>query len=197
MIQPYCETHRTKKLLSQYGRKIAQKHLVMGAMGNISLRDPDRRDVAWIKRSGVWLEKAKPSDFLRINIRHPELEIARKISKEISLHLACYNVRPDVNAVIHTHPFVITALVTVLASGKKRLLWHFAPHNDKGIVIIKYYQPGSRVLAEAVKKAIKRADSAALANHGLVTVGRSLREAYECTLAIESEAKRVILKALG
>ncbi len=52
-------------------------------------------------------------------------------------------------------------------------------------------------MAKAVKKAIKRANAVLMAIHGLVTVGCSLREAYQRTLAIEKEAKRIVLKAFG
>jgi len=83
----------------------------MGAVGNISLR---QGRWAWIKRSGAWLERAKPRDFLRVNIRHPKPKIARKISKEIDLHLGCYLARPDIKAVIHTHPKIATGLSDIL-----------------------------------------------------------------------------------
>lgn len=183
--------NKIKLLLAQYGKKIGQKRLVMGAMGNISLRGSARGEVAWIKRSGVWLERAEPGDFLRVNIRHPEPKITKKISKEINLHLGCFRARPDINAVIHTHPFVTTGLGTVQAKmGRKR-----ADFGGK-VAIIKYYQPGSKALANVVSKAIKKADSVVMANHGLVVVGRSLKEAYERTLGLERKAGRLLMRAL-
>ena len=167
----------------------------MGAMGNISLRDPDRREVAWIKRSGAWLERAKPGDFLSVNIAHPEPKIARKISKEINLHLGCLRARLDINAVIHTHPAMVTGLATAgVDLGRK--MAKIRPKIGSKIETIKYYQPGSIALAKAVKKAIKKANAVAMANHGLVVVGRSLKEAYQRTLVIESEARKLISKNL-
>jgi L-fuculose-phosphate aldolase len=166
----------------------------MGAMGNISLRDPDRREMAWIKRSGVWLERAKPSDFLRVNIAHPEPKIARKISKEINLHLGCLRARPDINAVIHTHPAMVTGLATAGVDLGRKMAKIRSKIRSK-IETIKYYQPGSKTLAEAVQKAIKRANAVAMANHGLVVVGKSLKEAYQRTLIIEREAARLIRKS--
>jgi len=163
----------------------------MGAMGNISLRDSDRREVAWVKRSGAWLGKAKPGDFLRVNIAHPEPKIARKISKEINLHLGCLSVRSDINAVIHTHPAMVTGLATAgVDLGRK--MAKIRPKIESKIETIKYYKPGSKALAEVVKKAIKKANAVAMANHGLVVVGKSLKEAHQRTLLIESEAKKLI-----
>jgi L-fuculose-phosphate aldolase len=155
------------------------------------LRDPDKREVAWIKRSGAWLEKAKPSDFLRVNISHPDPKIASKISKEINLHLGCLKTRPDINAVIHTHPAMVTGLATAgVDLGRK--MTKIKPKIGSKIEIIKYYKPGSIALAKAVKKAIKKANAVAMANHGLVVVGKSLKEAYQRTLIIEKEAERLI-----
>lgn len=183
------------KSLVQCSHKIAQKHLVMGAMGNISLRDPDRREWAWIKRSGVWLERAKTGDFLRVNIAHPEPRIARKISKEINLHLGCYKVRPDINAAIHTHPVIATAVGTILAKSSQKKL-RIGQKSGLKVTIIKYYQPGSRILAKAVKKAIKKADCVLMANHGLLSVGKSLQEAYNRTIKIEKSLNKFLMKKI-
>ena len=177
------------KSLAQCSRKIAQKHLVMGAMGNISLRN-DRREV-WIKRGGAWMERAKPSDFIKIGPKNRGL-----VSKEINLHLGCYKVRSDINAVIHTHPKVSTGLATAgIDLGLK--FASIRPKIGLRVVTIKYYQPGSRALAEAVKKAIKKADAVLMANHGLVTVGKSLKEAYNRTLKIEVNSGKLLRKAFG
>ena len=169
----------------------------MGAMGNISSRDPDsRKEVAWIKRSGAWLENAKPGDFLRINIARPEPKIVRNISKEINLHLGCLRARPDINAVIHTHPKVSTGLATAgIDLGRK--MAKIRPKTGLKVVTIKYYRPGSKALAKAVQNAIKKADAVLMADHGLVTVGKSLKEAYQNTLKIEVNASKLVRRALN
>ncbi len=129
------------------------------------------------------MERAKPSDFIKIGRKNRGL-----VSKEINLHLGCYKARPDIKAVIHTHPFIITALGTVLNKiGRKKL--------DK-VAIIKYYKPGSKLLAKVVSRAIKNRDAVVMANHGLVTVGRSLKEAYERTVKIEANASKLLMRTL-
>jgi len=138
------------------------------------------------------MERVNPGDFIKVRPGNKGL-----VSKEINLHLGCYKARPDINAVIHTHPFIITAIGTVLV-GKKRLLHGVYPErsrgarNDRGTAIIKHYKPGSIALAKAVSKTIKKADSVIMANHGLVVVGRSLKEAYEKTVKIEVNASKLL-----
>jgi L-fuculose-phosphate aldolase len=60
------------------------------------------------------------------------------------------------------------------------------------MAIIKYYKPGSKLLAKAVSRAIKKRDAVVMANHGLVTVGRSLKEAYQRTVSIETKAGKLL-----
>ena len=152
--------------------------------------------MAWIKRSGAWLENAKPGDFLRINIARPEPKIVRNISKEINLHLGCLRARPDINAVIHTHPKVSTGLATAgIDLGRK--MAKIRPKTGLKVVTIKYYRPGSKALAKAVQNAIKKADAVLMADHGLVTVGKSLKEAYQNTLKIEVNASKLVRRALN
>lgn len=186
-----------QRLLIEYSHKIAQKHLVMGAMGNISSRDPDsRKEVAWIKRSGVWLERAKLGDFIRVDIRKGRPKNCQNASEETILHLGCYKARPDINAVIHTHPKVSTGLATAgIDLGRK--IAKIRPKIGLKVVTIKYYQPGSKALAKAVQQAIKKTDAVLMANHGLVTVGKSLKEAYQSTLKIEVNASKLVRRSLN
>ena len=172
------------KLLSHYSRKIAHHHFVMGAMGNISVRD--KGDV-WIKRGGAWLERAKPRDFIRVRPKNRGI-----VSKEINLHMGCYKARSDINAVIHTHPFITTAMGTILAKkGQKK-----SKMGREEVAIIKYHEPGSMALATAIQKEIKTSDAVIMANHGLVAVGRNLKEAYQRTVQIEVHAGKVLKQAM-
>lgn len=182
------QADRIKKSLAVYGRKIAHRHLVMGAMGNISAREAK---VVWIKRGGSWLVRAKPEDFIAVNIKTAKAKSGQLPSKEVFLHLNCYRVRPDIKAVVHTHPVTATALASAgisLDRSSKRL----ASLLGSKTCALRYYSPGSKKLACEVRRAIKKANAVVLANHGLVTVGRNIKQAYERSLACEDEAKRIL-----
>lgn len=51
-------------------------------------------------------------------------------------------------------------------------------------------------MADSVSRAIKKADAVVMANHGLVVVGNSLKDAYRKTLEIETKAKKLLWKKL-
>lgn len=179
---------KIKRLLAEYGRKIARRHLVMGAMGNISLREGK---VVWIKRRGAWLEQAGPEDFIAIGVRSGETKPDRLSSKEVFLHLGCYKVRSDIRAVVHTHPVMATALATAGVSLNRRSKRLCQIVGSK-LAILRYHPPGSKKLAQKVQQAIKKANVVMLANHGLVTVGKNIKEAYQRTICCEEEAKKIL-----
>lgn len=183
------ERAKIKKQLVEYGRKIAHCHLVMGPMGNTSVRDGN---IIWIKRSGAWFEKTGPGDFVAVDFRSAKALRRQLPSKELLLHLGCYNARGDINAVVHTHPVMATALATAGVPLDTPELYNKIASKS---VILPYYPPGSKRLANEVQRAIKKSNAVILANHGLVTVGSNIREAYQRTLACEKEAG-VILAGL-
>ena len=179
---------KIKRQLAEYGKKIAHRHLVMGAMGNTSAR---AANTIWIKRGGSWLERAKTTDFIAVDIRCVKAASGQLPSKEIFLHLGCYKARADIAAVVHTHPFMVTALGT---AGVNLNIRSPRLHKRIGskIALLPYYPPGSKKLAGEVQRAIKKANAVILANHGLVTVGKNIKEAYRRSLACEEEAARTL-----
>jgi L-fuculose-phosphate aldolase len=181
--------NRLKKMLVACGREIGRGHLVMGAMGNISAR---AGQIIWIKRGGAWLQQAKSEDFVAVDIRSGRPLRAQLPSKEVFLHLGCYRARADIGAVVHTHPVMTTALATV---GLSLEIYSPALFSKLGgpTAILRYYDPGSQKLARQVQQAVKKANAVMLANHGLVTVGRDIRQAYRRTILCEQAAKRILV----
>lgn len=186
----YLEMSEITRPLVKYARLIARQHLVMGAMGNISIKE---KDVVWIKRGGAWLSRARPRDFIAVDAKSGRSKSRQLPSKEIFLHLGCYKAREDVRAVAHTHPVMSTALATAGVSLDKH-----APELCREIgtktAVIRYCCPGSKRLAAEVRRAIKKTNIVILANHGLVTVGKDLPAAYQRTLACEAAARKILTR---
>jgi ribulose-5-phosphate 4-epimerase/fuculose-1-phosphate aldolase len=73
----------------------------------------------------------------------------------------------------------------------------FPPINTDAVflrdtVTVPWYMPGSKELAEAVGEALKSSKGAILQNHGLMTVGPSLRKAATRAMMLEETAKIVL-----
>ena len=107
----YNNTESILAELVEFGKRIADKQLVVGPGGNTSARlTLDTGDIIYMKASGKCFEDGNISDYIGVNLKTKQaVEGNLKPTCEISLHLKCYELRSDVNAVIHTHPPYATA----------------------------------------------------------------------------------------
>jgi 3-dehydro-4-phosphotetronate decarboxylase len=116
---------------------------------------------------------------------------AAKPSKEWRMHLSCYR-RADVNAVFHVH-----SIYSVAISCLKQIdLACAMPIYTPGYAVrvgrlpaVPYLPAGSAELAEKVGDVIATRDSVLLANHGVLAVGSSFAQAFNCLDEIESNAR--------
>src|SRR5689334_6693890 len=97
--------------LAYYGRLILEHKLATGAGGNISARIDD---TMLISPSGLSLAESRPDQFVAVDIRSGEVTTANGLrpSSEVLMHLFCYRKRPDIRAIVHTHPQFTIALTS-------------------------------------------------------------------------------------
>jgi L-fuculose-phosphate aldolase len=163
--------------------KFLHKHgLVIGAGGNISIRD---KEFLIIKRSGADMSCAGPSDYIRVSFSHDADLEQPGVSSEIFIHRECYLAREDVRAVAHAHP-----PYSVAASEKTSLLespsYEFDCLVGKFSPVVSYLQPGSSELGKTVADKVSRGSNAViLKRHGVVAVGKDIKEACLRVLAVE------------
>jgi L-fuculose-phosphate aldolase len=192
--------HRTEALIQQlalYSRKIVDKGLAAGPGGNTSVRDGS---IMWISPSGYTLDEIGEEDWVGVDIEsgtslHPTL----RPSSEVAMHLGIYRERKDVQAIIHTHPPVT---IGVISSGYDEI-----PAMFPDIVAlvgeipsIDYVIPCSDELAQEVVRALGNTGYQALLmkNHGLITLGSNVKQAYYRTEIVEDAARIFwIAKSLG
>jgi L-fuculose-phosphate aldolase len=179
--------------LVRFGRRIADKDLVVGAGGNISARI---RDVMLIKASGVAFEEAKPADYIPVSITTGRLlEKGRRPSSELPMHLACYRAREDVRAVVHTHSPYATGVASAGVTLRP-IFPDFVAVIDSEVPTLPFVTPCGEELAEAVCSVIGRANAALLSNHGVVAVGENLKEAFYRAFIIEEAARALVAGAV-
>ena len=185
---------KLKRELAGYGRKIFAKKLVIGSGGNISARAGEK---IYIKASGVSMESSRPSDYNEVDLKTGKAVChGKRCSVEIPMHLACYRARPDIGAVVHTHP-VYGTILGIMGVKLGYISYEFMHTMRSEVPTLKYKSSGSVALADAVGKAIKKYNGAMLKNHGTIVVGKDMKEAYERALALERAAKVYILSGLS
>ncbi len=183
------------KELIKYSHLIARRGLVQGSSGNISIRQG--RSML-IKASGCFMEEARRVDFVSVGIE--TLSPKKKKSQpscEFRMHAFCYQARPDISCVIHTHPLYATTLVS--CSIKPNLIGpEFILGIGSEIGIVDYICPGTEKLAHKVGQVIAKCNVIYLKNHGLLSVGRDFKEAFTRTILAEQTAKmQVLALAMG
>ena len=109
------------------------------------------------------------------------------------MHRLAYLARPELGALVHTHPPYCTALC---AAGFQfeTVTTESAYYFPKGIPLLPLKEPGSIQLAEEVRDSLMIGyDALLLSKHGLVTVGKDLHKAVELSIAAERTAQTYIL----
>lgn len=159
--------------------------LVAGTWGNISARIDE--DYMVITPSGMNYDSLCPEDMVVVDLNTLEYEGNLKPSIEAIVHSAIYKDRPEVNGIMHTHS---TYALTVAAARKT-----IPPICDDQVQILggevrlaAYTMPGTKKMADEVVKALKERAGALIANHGAITVGRTLAEAYTGSQVLEKTA---------
>jgi len=130
----------------------------------------------------------KPEDFIVVDLEGNRLEGKLAPSLETPMHTAIYRTRSDVQAVVHSHAPVATAF-GIAGTEIIPLQVEMFLYIPNGVPIIPFEFPGSKELAEAVKKLIADFNAVILEHHGIITVGSSIEEACLLSRMVEECAK--------
>lgn len=170
--------------LKKYANKLVDSGLVVGAGGNISMRDGD---YMYISPSGYDLKETYDDDWVKVNIKTGEILSPLKPSSEILMHLECFRRNKKINAVLHAHP---TYSIAVSSTGQDiPAMFPDFPAIVKNISYIDYVIPTTHELADAVAEVIEVSQAVVMRNHGVLTVGTTMKEAFFYMQLTEEAAK--------
>jgi len=187
---------KLKQMVVGYGEKIVQEGLVVATWGNLSAREEDE-ELFVITPSGMSYTALEPEDIVTVDFTGKPVHPGRKPSVETPMHAAVYRARPDVRAIIHTHS--IHASACAASRVEIPCIMEDMSSMVGGPVKVAEYAPtGTEQLADNVLAALEDRNAVILANHGVVTVGRCLEEAFKLSLMVEKTAEVFIKsKMLG
>jgi L-fuculose-phosphate aldolase len=181
----------------EIARQMDEKGLVVGTSGNVSqrLREPDGRELVAITPSGRHYDTMKAEDIVLVDMEGQRVEGELAPSIETIMHLGIYKARKKVCAVVHTHA-VFGSTIAVTGREIPSLLDDQVTFLGGEIKVAAYALPGSPELAKNAVAALGLRNAVVLANHGTLTVGRNLREAFDNCELLEKTA-RVYVLAMG
>lgn len=166
-----------RALIIKAGHRLLEEKLIARTWGNISARISDTQYI--ITPSGRAYDTLRPEDLVKVNIKGEAYEGRYKPSSEKGVHTAAYQLRRDVDFVIHTHQFYASA---VCAEEVDTL---FAPCAPYGL-------PGSKKLKKAVARTIRdnpQNQAFLMARHGALCLGKNYDDVFDVVEKLESQCK--------
>lgn len=154
---------------------------------HISARVPGTRDQFLINPYGLWFDEVTASNLVKINLSGEKIEPSpHKVNPAgFIIHAAIHEAREDAHCVMHTHSRAGVA-VSTLSSGllpisqfALRFYGKIGYHNYEGATLV----PGER---ERLQQSMARNNVLILRNHGLLTAGRSVAEAFNRMFMLNS-----------
>lgn len=179
-----------KKELLRIGKIVYQRQYITGSEGNLSLRIGSN-DIL-ITRSGVCKGELTFNDLMKLSLQKNAFNHSQKPSSEWQLHLEVYRQRPEIKAVIHAHPPYCISLSLAGISLEK-------PYTPESVLLLgavptaPYGRPSTSQVSKSIQKYIKKTDIILLERHGSLTVGYTLKEAFQKLEILETTAKIVWL----
>ena len=154
--------------------------LNQGTAGNVSVR---YQDGMLITPTGTAYEQLTEDSIVYVdkNGKHEEGKLP---SSEWQFHLAVYEARPDLDAVVHNHALNCAA-VSILGEPIPAIHYMIACSGTDHIPCVPYATFGTSKLADYVKEGIKTSKAILLSHHGLITADKTLDKALSIAHEVE------------
>jgi len=179
----------------EIGRLVYQKGWVAANDGNITLRlDADR---ILATPTGVSKGMMHPDDLIIVDMQGNKISGRKERTSEITMHLTIYEMRPDIQSVLHAHPPVATGFATAGRPLNLALL----PEVIIGLGCVPlagYGLPGTPALTDPLKPYIPKYDAIMMGNHGAVCYGEDVYKAFFRMETVEHFARiSLVAELLG
>lgn len=164
-----------------------ERKLVTGKAGNVSIKfKQNKKTVIGITPTLKSLHNLKKEDIVIVDLEGNTLSKG-KPSSEVYMHLAIYKAKPDINAIVHTHSPYATGFA--FSKHKIKRLEGFGKIKNPYLAEIGYEKPGSQELANKAAEALKNEDVLILKKHGVISTGKTMKEAESLADFVEETSK--------
>ncbi|MFI1361371.1 class II aldolase/adducin family protein [Streptomyces griseochromogenes] len=172
------ESHLWEGVVATARRTVADG-LVVGTSGNVSARVGD---LVLVTPSGVPYDRLTPNDITGVDLDGRQVLGTLVPTSELPMHLAVYRTT-DARAVVHTHAVHATAVSTLVTELPP--IHYMAAAMGGPARVAPYAAYGTDELAENMLSALAGRSGCLLRNHGMITYGATLDQAYDRTAQLE------------
>ncbi|HMD19985.1 MAG TPA: class II aldolase/adducin family protein [Alloacidobacterium sp.] len=164
-----------RRQLSRFSKWMYRLGFAPGTSGNLSARLDGERVLATPTGCSKYLLRA--SDMVIVDLHGKLLSGTRNVTSEIGMHMAVYQSRLDVQAVVHAHPPIATAFASCGMALDMPLCAELIMTLGK-IPLAAYATTGTDEVGASLGPYLQDHDAILMANHGLVTYGKDLLDAF-------------------
>lgn len=178
-----------KKIVLEAAKRMYSEKLVSGTSGNVSLRNMSgKSDSFFITPSSISYIKMKEEDIVEMNIAGEPIKEGQIASSEWQMHLEIYKKYPHINAIIHTHSPYATAFA-VNHQEIPMIVVEMRPYLGGDVKVVPFEEAGSFELGERILPFLEDRNACLLANHGTISCGKDMDDAYEVCEYLEEAAR--------
>ena len=183
-----------RREVARFMKRLYNHGLTTTSGGNISLRISD--DIILITPSATDKGRMKWDEVGIMNSKGESQTPQLKLSIESGMHLAIYKSK-NVNALVHAHPVFATSFTAMKRKINTSLTAEACAILGEP-VFVPYELMGTKDLATVVSEQIDKADILLLENHGILSVGKDLLQAFDKIEVLENAARMtVIVEMMG
>ncbi|QNG36784.1 class II aldolase/adducin family protein [Geodermatophilaceae bacterium NBWT11] len=172
-VPPGADVQRARQAVAEGGRRLISEGLVTGTAGNVSIRVGD---LVAVSPSSVPYDEVGPDEVCVVDLQGRVVAGSLRPSTETGLHLSVY-AATDAGAIVHHHGLRSVAVSTVVDVLPP--LHYYAVRLGGAPRVAPYHRYGTPELAAAVTGALQDRTAALMQNHGAVTYGADLDQAFE------------------
>ncbi|MFD7461445.1 MULTISPECIES: class II aldolase/adducin family protein [unclassified Streptomyces] len=173
------EEARAWDALVATARRTVADGLVVGTSGNVSVRVGD---IVLVTPSGVPYDRLTPADLTGVDLTGRQVRGTLVPTSELPMHLAVYR-STGARAVVHTHAVHATAVSTLVP--ELPVIHYMTAALGGPVRVAPYATYGTDELAENMLHALADRSGCLLQNHGTITYGATLDQAYDRTAQLE------------
>ncbi|PXY31133.1 class II aldolase/adducin family protein [Prauserella muralis] len=174
-----------REAVCDYARRMVADGLVVGTSGNVSAR---AGELVAVTPTGVDYDTLTPGDIPVVDLAGSTVDGSLRPTSELPMHLAVYGKAEDpdgheIGAVVHTHSVHATAVSTVAAEVPP--IHYLVALIGPSVRVAPYATYGTGELAASMLSALEGRRGCLLGNHGTVTYGATLHDAYHRASQLE------------
>ena len=193
---PGMQEEEARRQIVEAGKRLCERFFVASNDGNISARLS--KDELLITPTSMNKGDVTLEQILKVDMQGRVLTGAGKPSSETRMHLAVYAARPDVQAVVHAHPPAATGFAACRIRLDQDVILPEVVFGLGKIGFAEYGTPTTQEIPDAVVKEIPECEAVLLSNHGALTVGADVMQAYYRMEVLEMYARvRLVTRILG